>query len=80
MEEPIQFADILTPTELQTNIRFVTQMILNRELVLGYVELGSNKVRTVEEIRVRLTTHQVEVKSNLDREWKPVKLNDIVVQ
>jgi hypothetical protein len=80
IEEPIQFADILTPNELEMNIRFVKQMMMNREMVLGYMDQGSKKVRTVEEIRVRLMTHQVEVKSNMDREWRPVNLTEIVVQ
>jgi hypothetical protein len=80
MEEPIHFADILTPNELEMNIRFVKQMMINREMVLEYVEPSSQKVRTVEEIRVRLINHQVEVKSVLDQEWKPVSLQDLVVQ
>jgi hypothetical protein len=80
MEEPIQFADILTPTELEMNMRFVKQMMMNQEMTLGYVDPSSTKVRTVEEIRVRLMSHQVEVKSDLDRDWRPVSLKDVIVQ
>jgi hypothetical protein len=79
MEEPIQFADILTTNELEMNMRFVKQMMMNREMTLGYVDPSSTKVRTVEEIRVRLMSHQVEVKSDLDREWRPVSLEDVIV-
>jgi|EndMetStandDraft_5_1072996.scaffolds.fasta_scaffold303340_1 hypothetical protein len=80
MEEPIHFADILTPNELQMNMRFVKQMMMNHEIVLGYVEPSSNKIRQVEDIRIQLFNRQVEVKSDLDRDWRPVSLDDVMVQ
>jgi hypothetical protein len=80
MEEPIQFADILTPNELEMNMRFVKQMMMNREIVLEYIEPSSNLVRQVEDIRIRVFNHQVEVKSSLDRDWRQVSLKDVVVQ
>jgi hypothetical protein len=76
----MQLATILTPNELRVNIAHVQRLMLKKELVLGYLEPSSEKPRTIEEIRVRLFNHRVEVKSDLDRDWRPVKLTEIIVQ
>jgi hypothetical protein len=74
-----QLSSILTPKELRMNIRFVRQMMLNKELVLGYLEPSLETVQPIEAIRVRLSNLRVEVKSDLDRDWRPVDLTEIVV-
>jgi hypothetical protein len=76
----MQLDTILTPNELRVNIEHVKQMMMNREMVLEYTEPVSKKVRTIEQIRVRIFNRHVEVKSQFDRDWRPIDLKDIVVQ
>jgi hypothetical protein len=72
---------LFTVSEIKTNCRFIDQMLLNKELEIFKLErpgLISDKVRKVEEIRVRFG--QLEVRTAYDRgEFKPVELNQLVV-
>jgi hypothetical protein len=78
-----QLAHILTPRELRTSLGFVQQLMRNGEIVLAYADAdrtqSSEKLRTIQAIRVRLN-NQIEVRSNFDRDWRPISLGEIVVQ